>query len=188
MTAAMHAPPGEGWRHEDLDALPDEIAHLAEVVDGNLIVSPAPSPWHNDVMREVANALVSAAPDGWWAYGDTEIRRVEPDGLIRQRLIPDVLVAPRTLRDDARSYAVPEEVRLVVEVVSPASVRRDRFEKPGLYAQLGIAHLWRVERGVTLVEYHLRPDGAAEIVHSTTGGTFRTSVPFPVEIDLDRLR
>ncbi len=187
MTAALNAPPQDGWTPEDVDALPDSIAHLAEIVDGSLIVSPAPSAWHNDVIREVANALVAAATDGLWAYGDTEIRRIDPDGLIRQRPIPDVLVAPRALRDQ-RSYAVPDEVRLVVEVVSPNSVRRDRLEKPVTYAQLCIPHLWRIERGVTLVEYHLRPDGAMEIVQSTTGGIFRTAAPFPVEIDLDHLR
>ncbi len=40
----------------------------------------------------------------------------------------------------------------------------------------------------TLTEYALTPDGAAEIVQTQAGGTFRTTLPFPFEVELAALR
>lgn len=183
--------PADGrWTHADLDALRADISYRAEIVDGNLIVSPAPHPWHIFAVRRLANAIEAAALPDAMAYSDAEIRWVEHGEDVRadRALIPDVLVAPRRLVEENPSYVRPDDVQLVVEVESPSSKWYDRHVKPGLYAGLGISSMWRIERGMTLVEYRLTPDGAAEIVQTVTGGKFQTDVPFPVTIDLDSLR
>jgi Uma2 family endonuclease len=89
-----------------------------------------------------------------------------------------------------RTWFAPEEVQLVVEVVSPESAHRDRTVKLRKYAGAGIAHYWCVEDedGVPAVHvYELdRPTGAY-----APAGIFRhalhRSVPFEITLDLDRI-
>ncbi|EXG80194.1 Uma2 family endonuclease [Cryptosporangium arvum] len=180
-------PPDGVWTEADLDALRADVPFRTEIVDGNLIVNPRPSLWHNDVIAVVRNKLVGAAPAGQWAYPDSEIRWID-HGEVRRSLAPDVLVAPKHLRDEKRPFAPPDVVLLVVEVESRSSTRIDREAKPRQYAELGIPAMWRIEEGPRVVEYRLTPDGGAETVQTVTTGTFTTEVPFRVTIDLDTLR
>jgi Uma2 family endonuclease len=60
------------------------------------------------------------------------------------RTEPDVLVTTSPYDPD-RTFYTPDEVLLVVEVVSPESAHRDRMVKVHKYAEAGIAHYWRVE-------------------------------------------
>lgn len=180
-------PPEGRWTAADLEELRADVPYRTEIVDGNLVVSPRPSLWHNDVISEVRNALVAAAPAGLWAYAESEIRWVD-DGQVTQSLAPDVLVAPKFLRDERRRYAPPDLVRLVVEVESPSSTNTDRVSKPRHYAQLGIPSMWRIEEGPKLVECRLAPDGGVEVVQTVTTGTFTTEVPFRVNVDVGALR
>jgi Uma2 family endonuclease len=180
--------PADGkWTQADLDALRDDVHYRTEIVDGILIVSPAPHPWHVIVARRIANAIEVEAPPDVLAYTDVEIRWVQHDERLRS-LAPDVLVAPGNLVEQSRPYVRREDVRLVVEVESPSSKSYDRKVKPGLYAALGIPAMWRIERGITLVEYRLTTDGGTEVVQTVEGGKFHTDVPFPVTVDLDALR
>ena len=182
----LHRSRGQ-WTAEDLDALRADVPYRTEIVDGNLIVNPRPNPWHNDVIRVMTNALVAALPPALWAFFETEIRWIDEEG-IRHSLVPDVMVAPKRLRDERTPFAAAADVALVVEVESRSTRKIDRTFKPRLYADLGISDMWRVESDLTLVKYRLTPEGGPEIVQKVTGGTFVTEDPFPVSIDLDALR
>jgi Uma2 family endonuclease len=39
------------------DALPEDVSRTIAVIDGAVAASPAPSRWHQDVARRIANAL-----------------------------------------------------------------------------------------------------------------------------------
>ncbi|GAB3905974.1 hypothetical protein GCM10027612_76450 [Microbispora bryophytorum subsp. camponoti] len=63
-----------------------------------------------------------------------------------RRARPDVsLVDDLAASDDGRTCYLAEEVRLVIEVVSPDSAASDRDLRPRHYAAAGIPHFWRVE-------------------------------------------
>src|SRR6266508_5362479 len=63
MRAAALDHPGP-WTEEEFLALPDE-GQRHELLDGSLLVTPAPSSEHQQVARRLANALEAASPDGW---------------------------------------------------------------------------------------------------------------------------
>ncbi|MFG1921357.1 Uma2 family endonuclease [Cryptosporangium sp. NPDC048952] len=179
-------PPGGEWTNAFLDALRDDVPYRTEIVDGNLVVSPKPHPWHLLVSRRIANALEDAAPPGITAYEELEIRWNDGER-VRRSLAPDVAVAPFDLVDGEEPFARPAAVQLVVEIVSPSSVVTDREHKPRLYAAWGLPRMWVLDRSQGLTEYQLTQSGGPEVVQVLSSGRFSTDVPFPVVIDLDRL-
>jgi Uma2 family endonuclease len=106
----------------------------------------------------------------------------------RQRPVPDIMVVIASPSDDLdRTCFTPDEVRLVVEVVSPDSEERDRETKPAKYAKAGVRFLWRIEReGRTPVAYtyELDPASGTYVATGVHRGRLKTDIGFPVDIDL----
>ncbi len=136
----------------------------------------------------LTHALVSALAER--APADIQI---EPQMAIRldqhNRHEPD-LVATTAAYDPARTCYTPDQVLLVVEVVSPESAHRDRTVKLRKYAEAGIAHHWRVEEedsAPVVHAYELDEPTRAYVATGIHRGTLQAAVPFAMTIDLDGL-
>ncbi|RSS74740.1 Uma2 family endonuclease [Streptomyces sp. WAC06614] len=180
----MCPPREEGWFAEDLDHLPEAPRHT-ELIDGALVFRMSPRrSWHGRLVTALTTELMEQAPKGVEVEREMTIRLDH-----RNRPEPDLLVTTAPYDPD-RTWFAPDEVRLVVEVVSPESADRDRSVKLRKYAEAGIPHYWCVEdeNGEPVVHvYELdRPTGAyvaAEIFR----GELKRPVPFPIELDLTAL-
>ncbi|MEU8363954.1 Uma2 family endonuclease [Nonomuraea sp. NPDC048882] len=106
----------------------------------------------------------------------------------RQRPEPDVmLVARTTISPDTTTFR-PEDVHLVVEVVSAESMERDRTTKPLKYADAGIRHFWRVENdngSPVVYTFDLEPATRAYVPTGIHRKRLHTHIGFDVAIDLD---
>ena len=180
----MHPPRAEGWFADDLDNLPEAPRHT-ELIDGALVFMTSPQRgWHARIVYALVNALTEQAPAGI---------EVEPQMTIRldkhNRPEPDLL-ATTAPYDPARTFYTPDEVLLVVEVVSPESAHRDRTVKLRKYAEAGIAHYWRVEDEHSApVVYAYEIDGSTRL-YAPTGihrRELHAPAPFTIKIDLDGL-
>jgi Uma2 family endonuclease len=133
---------------EMVRAMPDD-GNRYEVVYGELLVTPAPRPWHQIVVqrlgfaigtylqREPVAIVLSSPADISWG----------PDVLVQ----PDVFVAPL---DEARtlSWSRMRTLLLVAEVLSPSSAHGDRFLKWLRYRQAGVPLYWVVDGDERSVE------------------------------------
>lgn len=122
-------------------ALPED-RNRYEVVYGELLVTPAPRAWHEIIQRRLLTALdryLREHPVGEVLGSRADISW-GPDVLVS----PDVFVVPveqaRTL-----DWARMRDLLLVAEVLSPASVRYDRFVKRRRYQEAGVPHYWIVD-------------------------------------------
>lgn len=79
--------------------------------------------------------------------------------------------------------------RMVVEVLSPTSVRHDRVRKFNLYAKYGIAEYWLVTPEPAMLEiFTMDPDGVYRVTGSHTDSGLAQSVALPgVTFDLAEL-
>jgi Uma2 family endonuclease len=114
-----------------------------ETVHGELLVSPAPRPWHQVVVgrllvalqqyldREKVGLALSSPSDISWGLRDVLVQ-------------PDVFVV---LLDEARTFDWRQMAHLLlaVEVLSASSVRADRFTKRRLYQERGTTVYWAVD-------------------------------------------
>lgn len=92
--------------------------------------------------------------------------------------------------DGDRTWFVPDEVRLVIEVVSSESARRDRTVKLRKYAEAGIPHYWCIEDedGAPVVHvYELDEPTGSYAPAGIFRGTLKRPVPFEIGLDLDKL-
>lgn len=130
-----------GATYEDLVAVPENL--VAEIVDGDLYVSPRPAPRHAWA-KTVLGAHLGAAfhlrrggPGGWWMLFEPELHFGE------DVLVPDIAGWRRERMSevpDAPAFTLAPD--WVCEVVSSETESLDRATKMPAYAREGIAHLW----------------------------------------------
>lgn len=147
------------------------------------MLSPQRS-WHGRLVTELTTALMAVAPAGVGIEREMTIRLDA-----RNRPEPDLL-ATTAPYDPDRTWFAPEDIRLVVEVVSPESAHRDRTVKLRKYPEAGIPHYWCVEDedGSPAVHVYELDGPTGAYAHA---GIFRGSlhrpVPFDITLDLTRL-
>lgn len=133
---------------EDYRALPDDVR--AELIAGELYVTPAPRPEHQRVVPRIWRALTEYS-DATEA-GEVFIAPVDvhlPTGDIVQ---PDLVFVATAQQTNVREDAIHGAPRLLVEVLSPSHPERDRIVKMELYARSGVAEYWIVDPAERSVE------------------------------------
>ena len=147
------------WTADMVRALPDD-GNRYEVVWGELLVTPAPRPWHQVVLARLQLKLgnyLDGHPTAYLLASPADISW-GPDILVQ----PDLFVVPltelRTLEWDRI-----KGLMLAIEVLSPSTARDDRFTKRRLYQQVGIPRYWIVDPEERAVEVWT-PDATAPVI------------------------
>ena len=147
------------WTYEEYYQLDDDQRY--EIIDGNLLMAPAPDTWHQDWSRKlfrVVDRFVVKSGLGELFYAPVDVvldaeNTVQPDlvfissaklGIIQQRGI----------------FGTPD---LLVEIVSPSSVRRDRYDKKELYARFGVKEYWIGDQANKTLEVLTLKEGRYEL-------------------------
>lgn len=180
----MRPPRPEGWFADDLDHLPDAPRHT-ELIDGALVFMMRPRrSGYGRLVTALERTLIDQAPADLMVERDMTIRLDD-----RNRLEPDLLVTTAPHEPDRTWYA-PEDVLMVVEVVSPESAYRDRTVKLRKYAEAEIRHHWRVEEDTgppVVYAYELDEPTSSYAAMGSHRHALRTEMPFAISLDLDGL-
>ena len=159
----------------DLEAVPDD-GHRYEIVDGALVVTPAPSPLHQLVSGRLFLSLTSACPPHLvvlYAPLDVAIS----DTTVLQ---PDLLVARRA---DLTARDLPTAPLLAVEILSPSTRLIDLNLKCAQYEQAGCPSYWVIDpEAPALTAWELRSGTYVQAGHVVGDETFTAQLPYPVSI------
>jgi Uma2 family endonuclease len=163
------------WTVDDLDRIPDDGLQY-ELLDGMLLVSPAPVTKHQVVSMELTALLRAAClPDLYVLFAPLDWR---PDR--RTSLQPDVLVVPKTCLDGKN---ITEPLTLAVEVLSPSTRRKDLVLKRSKYEDAGVASYWVVDPELPSVVAFELVDGHYQAVGEGRGDEkLELKQPFPVTV------
>jgi Uma2 family endonuclease len=157
---AMHmATALKRWTLEELDSLPDD-GNRYEVIDGELFVTPAPSDFHETLGAKLTRLLDPfVAHHGLgYIYRPRAVVRVD-----KSQVEPDLMVR-RPQRTKNAAWQDAPRPSLVIEIISPATRRRDFTYKRDLYMRIGIGEYWIVDpeqQAITVIR-NGEPDHVAD--------------------------
>jgi len=147
--------PAKRYRLADVAAFPAEDGYRYEIIDGELIVTPAPARPHGIIASRLAYTITKYFKEGkpgWsligqpisleWETAETAYH-CEPDISIFDQPFEAVL---------GRENLFPV---IVIEIVSPGNPENDYVRKVNAYAAIGIPEYWIVDsrhRTVTFLQ------------------------------------
>lgn len=156
----IHVPiPSEKGKYSFADYLMWDEGERIELIEGQVFnMSPAPSLRHQQVLRELATAFsnflqgkdceVFFAPFDVRLFGEDK-----QDSEIENVVQPDLsVICDQNKLDEKGCNGAPD---LIIEIISPSSVKLDRWIKYKLYEKAGVKEYWIVDPINESVEMHL---------------------------------
>jgi Uma2 family endonuclease len=166
----------------DLEAMPDD-GRRYELIDGALLVTPAPGWPHQEMSFALSVLLHRACPPDLRVLPAPFGVRTSPYSEVQ----PDVLVARFV---DLTEANLPVAPVLAVETASRSTKLKDRTLKLAHYERLGVASYWILDPSDPggLEVYELGEDGRYALAAAVSGDeVLPVRRPFPVQISPARL-
>ncbi|WP_084782123.1 Uma2 family endonuclease [Bacillus niameyensis] len=155
--------PNEKRKYSYADYLMWEEGERIELINGEIFnMSPAPSVRHQKILGELftafSNFLRGKECEVFFAPFDVRLKvEDKQDTEIQNVVQPDLLViCDQNKLDDKGCNGAPD---LIIEILSPSSVKLDRWIKYQLYEEVGVKEYWIVDPTNESVEIHLLIDG-----------------------------
>ncbi|MGD7009502.1 Uma2 family endonuclease [Metabacillus sp. 84] len=184
--------PDENKNYSYADYLTGDEGERFELIDGEKFpMSPAPSRRHQQVLRELSTAftifLRGEECEVFFAPFDVRLLgENKQDNEIMNVVQPDLsIVCDRDNLDDKGCNGAPD---MIIEILSPASIKMDRWKKFQLYEKAGVEEYWLVEPVYESVEIYLLINGDYKFQGVyTKGDSLSVNCFTGLEIDLDRI-
>jgi Uma2 family endonuclease len=140
------------WTLEMVRALPEDGKRY-EVLDGTLLVSPAPTYRHQRAVGLLYEILAPYTRNT--GIGETLLSPADLELSPTRMLQPDLFVVPA----DVKTVSWKDVTRLLLasEVISPSTARWDRFDKRTAYQEKNVPEYWVVDLDARAFE-RWRPD------------------------------
>lgn len=177
--------------YDDVLKLPDNV--IGEIIDGELLVSPRPSPKHSVAASSLLSEIHGpfqfgrGGPGGWWILTEPEIH-------LGSKSQQDILVPDLGGWRKTRLPKIPDESYLtlvpdwVCEVLSPTNAQLDRAKKVPKYGEYGVKHLWLVDPLARTLEVLKLENNRWVLFHSFAEKDKFRAEPFEaMEFDLSNL-
>lgn len=162
--------------YRDYEALPND-GRRYEIHDGELSVTPAPSPRHQDAganLGDVLRAHVKAHALGKVYYAPIDV--ILADTTIVQ---PDLVHVAAARLGSITSRGIEGPPDLVVEVLSPSTAATDRHTKRQLYERFGVPHYWMVDPDSGVIAAYTLGEHGYTLAAQASGAEQFSAPPFP---------
>ena len=175
MEAMTHATSRPPKTIDDYLALPEEVR--AELIGGEIYVTPQPTPNHSWIVLRLGTRLEAWIEAHGWGRAFVAPVGVHLDS-------GDVVEPDLVLVSKAREHLVQEKwiegaPDLLIEVVSPSHPERDRIVKFDLYARNGVPEYWLVSLVPGTIEVFRLEGGAYRPAGFFPRGSALVSVALP---------
>ena len=178
------AEPAVKLTYEDYCAAPADERY--ELLDGELIMVPAPNTKHQKVSAEIYAQLRQFINDralGTLLYAPYDVVLSDTDVVQ-----PDLLFVSREREHTITAENAQGAPDLVVEILSPSTAEQDRGKKRALYGRHGVTEYWLVDPVAETIQIH-RLQGETLVPTRTFGReeTLRSPLLTGLELHLDAI-
>lgn len=179
MSTVTTLPTRHTYTANDLAAMPDD-GNRYELIDGVLIVSPAPVPGHQRASFRLGLLLAAACPDDLEIFTAPFEVRLASDTVVQ----PDLLV---TRPESLDRTGLPGAPLLALEILSPSTRLVDLNLKKARYEVGGCPSYWVVDPGLggaapSITAWELLDGAYVEVGHAEGGTTLHLDRPFTLEV------
>ncbi len=144
------------WTYDDYAALPYD-GQRYEIVNGVLLMTPAPTPEHQSIATRIAYYLFPHIDLA--GIGKLFTAPIDVDLGPKNVYQPDLVVVLNTHMDRVGAKKIIGAPDLVVEIASPSTAAYDRLSKYEKYARAGIAEYWIVKIKTKTIQVLVLEDG-----------------------------
>lgn len=138
------SPPADSaheWTYDKYAALDDDNRY--EIIQGELIMAPSPSSHHQWTVGRLFNRFTQFVEKT--QLGALFVAPLDVIFSQSNVLQPDIVFVAKDNFAAIEKKGIVKAPDLVVEVLSPSTMKRDRVTKKKLYAQFGVKEFWLVD-------------------------------------------
>ena len=154
------------WTYDEMVAELPETNQPVELWNGEIILSPAPHPDHQRIVRNFFRKLDQLVEQR--QLGEVLFSPVDVVLTPRRVVQPDVLFITKA-RLNIVGSCVAGAPDLVMEVISAGSWQRDRIQKKALYESAGVTEYWIIDPDAKAIEVFTLTKGAYQLHSKATG-------------------
>lgn len=151
------------YTYQDYLKLPEKPGYSYEILEGILIKDPSPNVMHQGVSRRLQRIL----EDYFWQVDpEGEIFNAPLDVTFQDITVvqPDIFYVSGEQKQIVKSNRIDGSPKLIVEVLSAASKRKDRFQKLRIYQEVQVQHYWLITPEEKTLECFSLKDGIYALV------------------------
>ena len=186
---ATNKSPAQGqWTYDDYLRLPEDGTRY-EIIEGILYMANAPAYDHQHAVGEIFGEIRKFVKEknlGITLTAPFEVHLYEKTRPVQ----PDVLFIANDRKPEANAQVFKGSPDLVVEVISPSSLRIDQHIKFGAYEQAKVREYWLVDPKTRSVEVYSLPKEGPEYVllgQFSNNEKMKSAVLEGLEIDVSSL-
>lgn len=162
------------WTYDDYASLPDD-GQRYEIVNGVLVMSPAPDGPHQDAVLRIAHYLLMHVE--FAGLGKVRVAPFDVHLSAKDVFQPDVFVVLNAHLSRMQRKKMLGAPDLAIEVASPSTALLDRVSKYEKYAEAGVQEYWIVNVEAGTVQVSVLEAGAYRSL-----GIFRGQQTLPSRI------
>jgi Uma2 family endonuclease len=162
--------------YDDLQRMRETRDERLELIDGELFVTPSPSPMHQDIsgnLYTLFRNVVFESGRGRAYYAPLDVR-LDENTVVQPDLI--IILSDRSpVLTTARVEGVPS---LAVEIISPSTSAYDRVTKRDVYARSSVPEYWLVDPDAKTVTIFSDPqDGRYQTEQTVSDVSISATIP-----------
>jgi Uma2 family endonuclease len=161
--------------YDDLQRMRETRHERLELIDGELFVTPSPTPMHQDILGNlytIFRRIVLDTGRGHVYFAPLDIRFAEAT-IVQPDLI--IVLHDRPVLTTARVEGVPS---LAVEIISPSTSAYDRVTKRNLYARYEVPEYWLIDPEAETVTIFSAPqDGRYQAEQTVSDVAVSATIP-----------
>ncbi len=184
-TSPIYRSPKKAYTYQDYLDLPEDGKRY-EVINGELVMAPAPSTGHQDVSGNLFFELKKFVEENKRGkIYSAPIDVVLSDHNVVQ---PDILFISNERKQIITEKNISGAPDLIIEIVSPSSGYYDLIEKKEIYERFGVKEYWIVDPKKHWLEIYFNDNGKfrlAQRVEKT--GKAKSAILKELEIQLEKL-
>lgn len=144
----------------------NDDGYYYEIIDGEMIKKSAPTPLHQEVSRNLLFLLETfnrLYRKGQLFYAPIDVFLDEYN-----KPQPDLVFVSNEKKSLVTNDGIMGVPDLIIEIISPTSIIRDRIEKKNLYERMSVQEFWLVDPQYEAIEIYKLQNNRYELLSAAT--------------------